>query len=75
MQTLVTAGLTDLSAALFDSERYTYVYEGNSPVLDYVLFSSSLVSGGSSYDVVHTNVEFAAQLSDHDPQVAKLTIP
>jgi hypothetical protein len=26
-------------------------------------------------DVVHTNVEFAAQLTDHDSQVAKLSIP
>lgn len=34
VQTLVTAGLTDLPTRLPDADRYTYVFEGNSQVLD-----------------------------------------
>ena len=76
VQTLVTgAGLTDLPATLPDAERYTYDFEGNSQVLDHILLSAPLVSAGFGYDVVHLNSEFATQLSDHEPQVAKLTIP
>ncbi|MGH3345251.1 MAG: lamin tail domain-containing protein [Carbonactinosporaceae bacterium] len=75
VQTLVGAGLTDLPATLPDEERYTYVFEGNSQVLDHILLSSSLASAPHGYDVVHVNAEFADQLSDHDPQVARLTLP
>jgi len=69
VQTLVGAGLTDLPATLPDSERYTYVFEGNSQVLDHILLSPALVNAGYAYDVVHTNAELAAPLSDHDRRV------
>ncbi|KWX02613.1 hypothetical protein TH66_12760 [Carbonactinospora thermoautotrophica] len=75
VQTLVDAGLTDLPASLPDAERYTYVYEGNSQVLDHILLSPSLAGAPHGYDVVHVNAEFADQTSDHDPQVARLTLP
>lgn len=75
VQTLVNAGLADLPATLPDPDRYTYVYQGNSQVLDHILLSSPLVSAGYSYDIVHVNSEFPAPLSDHEPQVARLTIP
>ena len=63
--------LTDLARTLPANERYTYVYEGNSQVLDHVLVSSGWSS--AAYDVVHVNAEFSAQLSDHDPSVVRLT--
>ncbi|CRK56318.1 putative large secreted protein [Alloactinosynnema sp. L-07] len=69
---LTATGLVDLPATLSDSERYGYVYEGNSQVLDHLLLSPALST--YSYDVVHANAEFAAQLSDHDPSVVRLTI-
>ncbi|HVK22665.1 MAG TPA: hypothetical protein VM677_14995, partial [Actinokineospora sp.] len=69
---LTATGLTDLPATLSDSERYGYVYEGNSQVLDHLLLSPALSTYG--YDVVHVNAEFASQLSDHDPSVVRLTI-
>jgi len=71
---LTAVGMTDLPSTLPDAERYTYVFEGNSQVLDHILISPSLVSAGYAYDVVHTNAEFAGQLSDHDPQVVRLKI-
>jgi predicted extracellular nuclease len=75
--------LVDLPRTLPVNERYTYVFEGNSQVLDHILLSRSLASGPGSghgaahatayeYDIVHTNAEFADQDSDHDPQVVRL---
>ncbi|MFF4083111.1 endonuclease/exonuclease/phosphatase family protein [Streptomyces sp. NPDC001777] len=51
------------------SERYSYVYQGNSQVLDQILTSPSI--RGFHYDSVHINAEFADQNSDHDPQVVR----
>ncbi|WP_030784264.1 endonuclease/exonuclease/phosphatase family protein [Streptomyces sp. NRRL S-920] len=52
------------------SERYSYVYQGNSQVLDQILTSPG-VGDDFSYDSVHINAEFADQNSDHDPQVLR----
>lgn len=75
-----STALVDLPRTLPVNERYTYVFEGNSQVLDHILISQSLAHGpgkGNSspayeYDIVHTNSEFANQDSDHDPQVVRL---
>ncbi|MFI1756078.1 endonuclease/exonuclease/phosphatase family protein [Streptomyces sp. NPDC020571] len=53
------------------SERYSYVYQGNSQVLDQILVSPSVRRGHLSYDSVHVNAEFHDQISDHDPQVLR----
>ncbi|WP_443060907.1 endonuclease/exonuclease/phosphatase family protein [Streptomyces sp. NBC_00448] len=63
--------LTDLVNTLPVAERYSYVYEGNSQVLDHILVSPNL-GKHVDYDVVHINSEFADQTSDHDPQVIRL---
>lgn len=62
--------LRDLALSLQPSERYSYVYQGNSQVLDHILLSPSLMH--ADYDVVHINAEFADQASDHDPQVVRI---
>ena len=62
--------LTDLVNTLPAQERYSYVYEGNSQVLDHILVSPALKH--ADYDVVHINSEFADQASDHDPQVVRI---
>ncbi|MBC2902273.1 lamin tail domain-containing protein [Streptomyces sp. PSKA01] len=67
--------LVDLPRTLPTAERYTYVYEGNSQVLDHILLSSALAARAYGYDVVHVNSEFATQLSDHDPQVVRIPLP
>ncbi|WMX47666.1 endonuclease/exonuclease/phosphatase family protein [Streptomyces roseicoloratus] len=51
------------------SERYSYVYQGNSQVLDQILTSPGVHH--FAYDSVHVNAEFADQNSDHDPQVLR----
>jgi predicted extracellular nuclease len=79
---LVGAGrtaLVDLPRTLPASERYTYVFEGNSEVLDHILLSPRLAKERDEgvryqYDVVHTNAEFHDQDSDHDPQVVRLDL-
>ncbi|MBT2390393.1 endonuclease/exonuclease/phosphatase family protein [Streptomyces sp. ISL-1] len=70
-----TKALTDGGAlhpavkSLPRSERYSYVYQGNSQVLDQILTSPSI--DDFAYDSVHINAEFSDQNSDHDPQVLR----
>jgi uncharacterized protein len=64
--------LTSLMNTLPKAERYSYVFEGNSQVLDQILASDNLLRFPVQYDVVHVNSEFADQASDHDPQVARI---
>lgn len=81
---MVGAGATamvDLPRTLPVNERYSYVYEGNSQVLDQILISQALTVAppgamypAFDYDIVHTNSEFHDQDSDHDPQVVRLAI-
>lgn len=68
---------------LAPEQRYSYVYQGNSQILDQILVSPNLFgvrsAGGPpvltpvrGYDIVHVNTGFADQVSDHDPQVVHL---
>jgi hypothetical protein len=67
--------LTTLMDTLPKPERYSYVFEGNSQVLDQILVSGNLLGNFPvDYDPVHVNSEFADQASDHDPQVARLDL-
>jgi predicted extracellular nuclease len=75
VQLLEGGVLTTLIATLPKAERYSYVFEGNSQVLDQILVSNPLLrSFPVDYDPVHVNAEFADQASDHDPQVARLDL-
>lgn len=61
--------LRPLMNELPEGERYSYVFQGNSQVLDQILVSPGIKH--AKYDVVHINAEFADQVSDHDPQVVR----
>ncbi|MGW7353250.1 endonuclease/exonuclease/phosphatase family protein [Streptomyces sp. NPDC054784] len=61
--------LRGAAASLPPWERYTYLFQGNSQVLDQTLVTPGVRR--FDYDVVHTNAEFADQASDHDPQVLR----
>ena len=65
--------LHNLIDLLPEGERYDYVFDGNSQSLDHILVSDRLL-GGAQVDVVHVNAEFADQVSDHDPIVARLQL-
>jgi predicted extracellular nuclease len=68
--------LASLVKTLPPEERYSYVFEGNSQVLDQILISNRLLRlpYRPAYDVVHLNSEFAdaIQASDHEPSVVRL---
>jgi predicted extracellular nuclease len=66
--------LSSLMHTLPKPERYSYVFEGNSQVLDQILFSFNMLRGLEAYDVVHVNAEFSDQASDHDPSVARVKV-
>ncbi|MEU8565585.1 endonuclease/exonuclease/phosphatase family protein, partial [Streptomyces cyaneofuscatus] len=70
--TALTQGkvLKPLIKTLPASERYSYVFDGNSQTLDHILTSPAVRR--FDYDVVHINAEFADQASDHDPQVVRI---
>ncbi|WP_432112560.1 endonuclease/exonuclease/phosphatase family protein [Streptomyces sp. YPW6] len=72
--TALTEGrvLKPLITTLPASERYSYVYDGNSQTLDHILTSPAIRR--LDYDVVHINAEFADQASDHDPQVVRIKV-
>ena len=60
-----------------DDERFTYVYDGNSQVLDHMLVSLALHDLFVAVDALHFNASFPTDLgadatttlrsSDHDP--------
>ena len=72
--------LTDLITGLPTAEQYSYVYDGNSQVLDHILISNHLLTpneaGFALFDVVHANAEFppAARATDHDPSLVRFTL-
>ncbi|WP_329424895.1 lamin tail domain-containing protein [Streptosporangium sp. NBC_01495] len=72
LQTITENGtlLKTLIDTLPVDQRYSYVFDGNSQVLDHILISPAIK--GYSYGVVHINAEFSDQASDHDPQIVRI---
>jgi len=69
--------LHSLVKDLASPERYSYVFEGSSQVLDQILFSPNVAGHfPHEYDVVHVNSEFAdaVQASDHEPSVVRIDL-
>lgn len=52
-----------------ETERYSYVFQGNAQALDHITVSPFIFR--TDYDIVHITAEFADQASDHDPQVVR----
>jgi predicted extracellular nuclease len=74
---LVGDVLYNLMDLLPENERYSYVYQGNSQVLDQILVSGHVFDRLSpEYDVVHVNAEYTheEQVSDHDPAIVQLVV-
>jgi predicted extracellular nuclease len=76
LATLEGAGLANVMATLPEAEPYTYVFEGNAQALDHYLVSPALAAAlaPQGYAIVHANAEFADQVTDHDPVVARFAI-
>ncbi len=72
--------LTDaLESITLTSDRYTYVFEGNSQSLDHLLYSQTLADNFKGADVIHVNADFYVgapeRVSDHDPVTAVFEFP
>jgi hypothetical protein len=71
--------LTDLIERMPAHESYTFIFEGNSQVLDHVLLSESLLDAAEDIDIAAFNANYgmlyeadistAASSSDHNPPV------
>nr|WP_280740575.1 Calx-beta domain-containing protein [Sphingomonas kaistensis] len=75
-QTQLTNGgvFTNLSTLLPEAERYSYLFDGNSQLIDNMLVTGGLLPG-VRYDAVHINAEFTgSRPTDHDPQLALLRV-
>lgn len=74
---LAGAHLTNLIERVPLQHRYTYIYQGNSQVLDHVLVSENLRRHHQpEIDIVHLNADFAhdRRASDHDPVVVRVEL-
>ena len=74
LKILEGSGLANLMKTLPANEQYSYVFDGNSQVLDQILVSKELLTPEPEYDSVHVNAEFSDQASDHDPSVVRVTL-
>ena len=72
IQALQKDVLTNLLTTLPLEEQYTYIFDGNSQVLDQIFASPGMMGSLVGVDVVHVNSEYYYQdrLSDHDPVLA-----
>jgi predicted extracellular nuclease len=75
--TLTAGVLTNLAGSLPAGDQYTFILDGNSQMLDYILVSGSLNQVLAGFDVVHTNAEFSVNTrpGDHDPILARFSLP
>ncbi len=83
LATLTSAGLHDTLVHLNRAERYTFIYQGVSQVLDYVMFSPSFGGPWIEPAIRHFNFDFPEVLAgvagtvyrsaDHDPLFVRLT--
>ncbi|MEM7544690.1 MAG: choice-of-anchor I family protein [Pseudomonadota bacterium] len=60
--------LTNLIGQVETDDVYTFVFRGNSQVLDHVFATDSLLDG-AEIDIVHVNNDFPDFASDHEPVV------
>lgn len=72
---LKQAGLINLIDEVPLPERYTYIFEGNSQVLDHILLSPA-IAAGASVEIVHGNIDLPASraASDHDAVLARVKL-
>ncbi|STO09554.1 Predicted RNA-binding protein, contains TRAM domain [Exiguobacterium aurantiacum] len=57
-------------------DRYSYIYQGNSQVLDHILVSNRLAAS-TEIDMIHVNADFtemSGRASDHDPVLVQIDL-
>jgi uncharacterized protein len=71
-----TGVLTNLAELLLPpEERYSYIFEGNSQLIDNILVTGGLLDR-AEIDGVHINAQFGTvgRATDHDPQVVRIFV-
>jgi len=73
--TLAGEPMVNLMNRLPQADRFTYVFQGNSQILDHIIVSPALADG-AELEVIHVNSEFPAEsrASDHDPVIARFKL-
>ena len=69
--------LTNLVNDLPREDRYSFIYNGNSQMLDHILVSANMLAHKTRIDAVHVDSEFPVdeRASDHDPVLATFDFP
>ena len=84
IDTLRQAGLHHVMEVLSPEERYDYIYQGESQVLDHIMVTPSLFEMLKRVDILHVNADFPPAIpddpsplrkSDHDPVLATFSLP
>ncbi len=68
--------MTNMINHVEQSDRYTYLFQGNSQVLDHIVVSNNLVPS-TEIDILHINSDFtdmAGRASDHDPVMVQVDL-
>lgn len=68
--------MTNMINKVETADRYTYLFQGNSQVLDHILVSNNLAKS-TKIDILHINADFtdmAGRASDHDPVMVQLNL-
>lgn len=68
--------MTNMINKVETQDRYTYVFQGNSQVLDHILVSNNLADQ-TNVDILHINADFtemAGRASDHDPVLVQIDL-
>jgi len=81
---LEEAGLSDLLYETPKPNRYSYIYQGESEVMDHILINQRLLSNFQSNEAIHINADYpvayeetpdlSRRSSDHDAVVAKFML-
>lgn len=84
LQTLEGTGLINLFDWLEPEERYSYVYQGSSQVLDHILVNEDMEAYLVGVNVLHCNADYPLPFSDgegfihksdHDPVIGTFMLP
>jgi predicted extracellular nuclease len=70
--------LKDLLGAMEDDNRYSFIFDGNSQMLDHIFATRTLLDD-AGFDVVHVNADFPVlfgevSATDHEPLIARLRL-
>ncbi|WP_338453034.1 chitobiase/beta-hexosaminidase C-terminal domain-containing protein [Niallia oryzisoli] len=68
--------MTNMINTVDKADRYTYLFQGNSQVLDHILVSNNLAKHTET-DILHINADFtdmAGRASDHDPVMIQVDL-